>query len=311
MNNKVGGAGKVQHQHFVLRRVMEATNECTVMLECHLHSQSEGTTEVKFLSLPALPQTVLELKEAVQQQFSVPACIQTVSYQTEVLSDDVHLSSRLLRSGDTVDVMFFCYGDCSSIEEVNTWMGELIQAYEECEIEGDGGEHKVDVIVSNGLQNGLDSALGYDLFEWLVPRTMVNKAYFESSGGLTLLLKLYHHIFSREWSRLHVHQKYLESVCTQALANYGETASLRRKLVKMGVLDLCFKSMLRVVIPPNMAVSDPSSSAAEQEINDSILKAELDNALHLLCWYGWYSFDSVLFISYLSNILSFFASECW
>lgn len=266
---------------------MEATNECPVMLECHLHSQSEGTTEVKFLSLPALPHTVLELKGAVQQKFSVPACVQTVAYQTEVLTDDVQLSSRFLRSGDTVDITFFCYGDCSSMEEVNVWMRELIQAYEECEVEGDGGEHKVDMIVYNGLQKGLDSALGYDLFEWLVPRTMVNKAYFESSGGLMLLLKLYQHIFSREWSRLRVHQKYLESVCTQAFANYGETASLRRKLVKMGLLDLCFRSMLRVTIPPNMPVSDPSSPTADQEINDSILKAELDNALHLLCWYGF------------------------
>ena len=274
---------------------MEATNECPVMLECHLHSQSEGNTEVKYLSLPALPHTVLELKGAVQQQFSIPACVQTVAYQTEVLADDVQLSSRFLRSGDTVDVMFFCYGDCSSIEEVNVWMKELIQAYEECELERDGGEHKVDMIVYNGLQKGLDSALGYDLFEWLVPRTMVNKAYFECSGGLTLLLKLYHHIFSREWSRLRVHQKYLESVCTQAFANYGETASLRRKLIKMGLLDLCFKSMLRVSLSPNMPVSDPFSPAADQEINDSILKAELDNALHLLCWYD---FPWALFYSF-------------
>lgn len=260
------------------------TTEGVVSLEFHLHCQSEKKTEVKYLSLPTLPHTTLDLKHLIQSEFSVPACAQTIHYQTEILLDNVELASRCLRSGDTIDVTFLCRADCRSIEEVNTWMKNLIKIIDENEFRGGAGDYNVEVVVFDGIQSGIDAALGYDLFEWLIPRTMVNKAYFESTGGLNLLLELYKRIFRRKWSTLRVYQKYLESVCTQAFANYGETAGLRRKLVKMGVLELCFKSLLRVPIAVEQPVTDPSSKASDQDINDSLLKGELDNALHLLCW---------------------------
>ena len=255
-----------------------------VVLECHLHSRSEGTTDVKYLSLPSLPGTVLELKQLAQAEFSVPTCAQTVAYQTEVLTDDVELSSRRLRSGDTVDISFLSRGDCRSVEEVKVWMKKLLRTFDDNSITEGQRDYEVEVVVYDGIQSNLDAALGYDLFEWLIPRTMVNKAYFEAVGGLELLLRLYQRVLSRSWSGLRVYQKYLENVCTQAFANYGETASLRRKLVRMGLLDLCCRSLMRVPIPLNQPVSDPSSKPADQEVNDSLLKGELDNALHLLCW---------------------------
>ena len=214
----------------------------------------------------------------------MPACAQTIHYQTEVLFDNVELATRCLRSGDTVDVTFLSHGDCRSIFQVNAWMINLIKTIDENEFRGEVGDYNVEVVVFNGIQNGMDAALGYDLFEWLIPRTKVNKVYFETTGGLNLLLELYKRILRRKWSTLRVYQKYLESVCTQAFANYGETAGLRRKLVKMGVLELCFKSLLRVPIAVEKLVTDPSSTATDQDISDSLLKAELDNALHLLCW---------------------------
>ena len=257
-----------------------------VVLAFHLHSKSEGTTEVNNLSLPALPHTVRELKQIVQREFSVPACVQTVTYQTEVLSDDVELASRRLRSGDSVDVTFLSRGDCRSVEEVNAWMRTLIEAFDQNQSRREIGDYNVDVVVFDGLQSSLDLALGYDLFQWLIPKTMVNKAYFESSGGLNLLFELYQRMLRREWSSLRLRQKYLESVCTQAFANFGETAALRRKLIKMGVLEMCFKSLLRVPILSDVPISDKSSSESDQEANNFFLKAEMDNALHLLCWYG-------------------------
>ena len=262
----------------------ERTAAAAVLLECHLHCRSEGNTEVKFLSLAILPSTVLDLKLLVQSEFSVPACAQTVAFQTELLTDEVELASRSIRSGDTVDISFLAQGDCHSLEEVNKWMEHLLQTYEDRSLRKEQLDYQVEVLVHDGIQSGLDSALGYNLFEWLIPRTMVNKAYFQTTGGLNLLLRLQRRILSAPWSSLRIYQKYLESVCTQAFANYGETAGLRRKLVKMGVLELCFKSLLRAPIPIDHPVIDLSSKPEDQEINDSLLKGEFDNALHLVCW---------------------------
>ena len=267
-----------------------------VVLECHLHSRSEGSTEVKYLSLASLPGTVLELKQLAQDEFSVPACAQTVAFQTEVLTDDAELASRRLRSGDTVDISFLSRGDCRSVEEVKAWMKKLLRTFDDNSLSVDQRDYQVEVLVYDGVQSNLDSTLGYDLFEWLIPRTMVNKAYFEAVGGLDLLLQLYQRVLSRPWSSLRVYQKYLENVCTQAFANYGETASLRRKLVGMGLLDLCCRSLLRVPIPFNQPVSDPSSKPADQEVNDSLLRGELDNALHLMCW--------LVYLSLAENLVS-------
>ena len=263
---------------------MDHGGRYSVQLTCHLHCQADNTTEVRPLLLPSLPSTVLDLKEKVQHEFSIPACIQTLSYHTEVLPDATQLSTKCMRSGDTVDILYLTRGDCRSVEEVNSWLRSLTLAYAACELH-EGSEQEIDQLVYDGLQSGLDSALGYDLFEWLIPRTMVNKIYFEYSEGLSLLLKLYQSIFQKEWSALHIHQRYLESVCTQAFANFGETAALRRKLVRMGVLELCFKSLLRVLVPKNECVVDWDSADGDEEMNNSILRTELDNALHLLCWY--------------------------
>lgn len=263
-----------------------ASDRLTVplVLECHLHSRSEGTTEVKFLPLSSLPHTVLDLKQLLQEEYSVPVVAQTITYQTEVLTNDVELSSRRLRSGDSLNVSFLARGDCQSVEEVNAWLENMLRPFEDETLELDQRDYQVDVVVYDGIHSGLDCALGYDLFEWLIPRTMVNKAYFEATGGLELLFKVYRRVLSRDWPSLRIYQKYLENVCTQAFANFGETAGLRRKLVKMGVLELCFKSLLRTRIRFHHAVADSNSSGADQEINDTLLKGELDNALHLLCW---------------------------
>ena len=257
-----------------------------VVLECHLHSRSEGTTEVKFLSLTSLPGTVLELKQLAQAEFSVPACAQTVAFQTEVLTDDTQLASRRLRSGDAVDITFLSRGDCRSVEEVKTWMKSIMRIFNDDSYTMDQRNRQVEAAVYGGIQNNLDTTLGNNLFKLLTSqsRSMVNRAYFEAVGGLELLLHLYQRLLSHPWSNLGIRQKYLEIICMQAFSNFGgETVRLRRRLVGLGILDLCFLSLLRVPIPFNKPVSDLSSNPANKEHNDHLLKEELDMALHLLC----------------------------
>lgn len=282
-----------------------------VQLTCHLHCQVDNTTEVRTLLFPSLPTLVMDLKEKVGEEFSIPYCIQTLSYNSEVLPDTTLISMTRMRSGDTVDIHYPARGDCQEVEEVNSWLRSLALAYTDYEL----SEDEIDQIVHDGLRSGLDSALGYNLFEWLIPRTMVNKIYFEDSGGLSLLFRVYQIIFQREWSDMHIHQRYLESVCTQAFANFGETAALRRILVQMGVLELCFKAQLRVLVPKNGCVEDLESVHGDKEISDGILRTELDNALHLLCWYtpifpppSFSLFSSALYPSvftFLPHVLTF------
>lgn len=92
-----------------------------VELFCTVSSQTSNHT----ISFSDLPKTGLSIKENVEDQFSIPVCVQSLDYDAGPLSDDANLEQLRIRSGDRFVVRYSSKGDCKGIKEVISWFADV------------------------------------------------------------------------------------------------------------------------------------------------------------------------------------------
>ena len=90
--------------------------ELNVLLNCELTKSSE-TKQVHFQSLPTTP---LEVKKKIEEDFSIPSCIQTLHYQSMILKDSDQLQHTHFRSGDMFTVDYPIEAECEMVQKVLT-----------------------------------------------------------------------------------------------------------------------------------------------------------------------------------------------
>ena len=238
---------------------------------------ARSTTTTKSLVLDTFPSCTLDLKKEIQTQLSIPVCVQGLSYQSAVLADDDSFETKHIRSGDTISVRYLCEGDCEKVSKVIDWVRQLIGA-----ISSEDND-RLEQVTASGAAEDLDVSLALTLFDWLDPRSYVNKIFFEWIGGLDALLNLYRSLLQKDWRSMSTRLKYLEGICTQSIANFAETFPLRRILLQRGILEACVQSFLRVRLRKRMPVADEESIEGDATMNNYLLQRVIENALHIIC----------------------------
>ena len=225
-----------------------------VLLNCELTKSSE-TKQVHFQSLPTTP---LEIKKKIEEDFSIPSCVQTLHYQSMILKDSDQLQHTHFRSGDTLTVDYPIEGECKMVQNVIQWMREILDLLQILDKASPLTDEKKedDLILSTlskikrltiaGDTDGTLDALFIGM--WKNMKEYVNKLYFHQKGGLEVLMKIYYLLVSNEWGDLGIHDHLLdlEYHCVGALTNYmGSFAFSRRQVMKLGGLETFLKSLLR------------------------------------------------------------------
>ena len=228
----------------------------SVVLNCE-ETKSSETKQVHFQSLPTTP---LEIKKKIEEDFSIPSCVQTLHYQSMILKDSDQLHHTHFRSGDTFTVDYPIEGECKMVQNVIQWMIEilgLLQIIDEAyplsdeEMEGDlilSTLRKIKHMTIAGDTDGTLDALYMGMFyPWKNVKKYVNKLYFHQKGGLEVLIKMYTMLVSNKWEGLGIddHLLDLEHHCAGALTNYAESFALSRQIVKLGGLETFLKSLLK------------------------------------------------------------------
>lgn len=238
---------------------------------------ARSTTTIKSLALDSLPSCTLDLKKEIQAQLSIPVCVQALSYQAAVLADNDSFETKHIRSGDTISVRYLCEGDCEQVGKVIDWVRQLIGAI------SSEDDDQLEQVTASGASEDLDVSLALTLFDWLDPRSYVNKIFFEWIGGLDALLNLYRSLLQKDWGGMSTRLKYLEGICTQSIANFAETFPLRRLLLQRGILEACVQSFLRVRLRKGMPVYDEVSIEGSATVNNYLLQRVIENSLHIIC----------------------------
>ena len=164
-------------------------DEDSTVFHLQLKCTSQGSTDNAILMLNSFPSSTLELKQAIESRFSIPVCVQSVSYQLAPLSDNDSLLERRIRSGDTLSVSYLHEADCQFIKEVIKWLKNITAAIRVEHLTREGGVTTNDII-KTGMEVDYPATLNRR-FRWLNAKCYANKLYFEAMGGLEAVIELY------------------------------------------------------------------------------------------------------------------------
>jgi hypothetical protein len=234
------------------------------VLNVFLNCEVTKTSEIKQVHFQSLPTTPLEIKKKIEEDFSIPSCVQTLHYQSMILKDSDQLQHTHFRSGDTVTVDYPIEADCKVIQNVIKWLkelSELLKSIEEVEKSSSSDEesdqlkssniHKIITFLLKGEGDGTVDALTRSLFFPYGDKTkLMNKFYFQQECGMDMLMKIYDILVRKELSDPGLDSEsqiimYLEHTCCDAIWGYVETFSLRRQVVKLGGLEMSTTTLLR------------------------------------------------------------------
>ena len=103
----------------------EVPAEDNVVLNVLLNCEETKSSETKQVHFKSLPTTPLEIKKKIEEDFSIPSCIQTLHYQSMILKDSDQLQHTHFRSGDTFIVDYPIEAECEVAQNVVKWLKEL------------------------------------------------------------------------------------------------------------------------------------------------------------------------------------------
>ena len=239
---------------------LNVLTEDKIVLNILLNCEQTKSSKAKQVHFKSFPTTPLEIKKKIEEDFSIPLCVQTLHYQSMILKDSDQLQHTQFRSGDTFTVDYPIEADCKMTQKVLEWLKQLyslLESIEECILFPDE-EHdlllssnfqEIRSLMMEGVHNNTIEDLSYNLFApWTDKKKLMNKFYFRQEGGLDVLMQVYDKLVSKEWGDLGFNEElhiFLERMCSRAICNYAQTLPLRRQIVQLRGLESCTTTLLR------------------------------------------------------------------
>lgn len=234
----------------------------------------------------APPSTVADIKEKVEEEFSIPICVQDLRYETYGLSDGTLLETARIRSGDSFLITYSAEGDCQEIKRVVRWFA-LVRKYliaEDPILRTNPMSYDFEDLITLGINEELIENLAFKyLFPWLDARKYANKLHFVQYGGLDVVMDVYAALHHHPWKECVLKLKYVEYGILRVLWNLSETFELRRLIMwHNDGLVLCIKSLLRQKLEEGKAIEDETDAESHRAIS-WVLVENIGAALGLLC----------------------------
>lgn len=259
--------------------------DSTVVFGIELFCTETNLAENQALSFSELPKTALRVKERVEDQFCIPVCVQSLSYETHHLSDDTTLEEARIRAGDKFLVKYSSKANCKEIDEVVAWFG-MVKTYllaENPSLDNPLSQDFEDTLMQGMREEFIENMAFKYLFPWLDAKKYANKLYFVYSGGLGVVMDIYAAVHCHPWDKCLLKLKYLEYGILRILWNLSETFELRRLILQHNNgLSLCIKSLLRQKVEEGKAIEDTTMMESHQT-NSWVLVENIGAALGLLC----------------------------
>ena len=129
----------------------EVPAEDKVVLNVLLNCEQRKSSESKRVHFQSLPTTPLEIKKKIEEDFSIPSCVQTLHYQSMILKDSDQLQHTHFRSGDTFTVDYPIEADCEIVQNSIEWLKELYFLLRSIEDSGSSSDEDSDLLISSNL----------------------------------------------------------------------------------------------------------------------------------------------------------------
>lgn len=272
------------------RQVSTTAQDEEIIFKLQLNCTARKTSKIQTLRLRPFSPLVQDIKKAIEDEFSIPTCVQTLHYQYLRLPDKGSLLDvcRHVRTGDMLTVDYSCEADVKKINEIIGWIQEVSAAMEKEKNLPYNLRADTNALIHEGARKNYDIVLALEIFDWLDAKAYVNKIYFKECGGLGEVISLYETILALEWADMSQTYRYIETFCSHAFANFGETLYFRRVLIEHDAMRMAVESMLRVNMEiKGTTVVEELDPRWSDEYSLYALKRIRENSLHTICKYGF------------------------
>ena len=210
-------------------------------LNLQLTCLSKNIKLEKVLPFDTQPETLADVKQAIEDKLSIPACVQVLSVPGRyVKSDEDKLTDLYVENGGEIAVEYTSQGDCSGIKKVVSYLEKF-----HSEIEGNITEESVDR--DYWRFNDCLSYLSYAcLSPWRSARTTANAMYLDQLGAFSLLVRILK--CSQDFTTSSGESAYKEIVFPQILSvfwNLAETTERQSLVLKHGGFELMLDALVR------------------------------------------------------------------
>ena len=257
--------------------------DCSFEAVLKLNCTASKQVETKAINCVSFPKNTRDLKQKIENDFSIPVCAQTLWYESTVLSDSDDLRSICLRTGDTLHLTYKSKADCPEVQSVVRWLRSLLDLFQVhvpslLDPVPSDGEHALNTAIQEGFMEELRNKI---FIPWDSDIKQMNKDYFISIGGLDTLVKLYSLLLTQNWHLCPANVQHLELSFPVALYHIASTYRLRRVLVKYGCLELLMDSLLLFKLKRGERI--------DSQQNRSLLRDLIGTAMGTLCkWVSRY-----------------------
>ena len=224
-------------------------------LSAILCRSSDNTTAEKVVTFSSPPETVRDLKIAVESQHNVPQCLQTIEIGDRYIkTDDDRLSDHYVTAGDSFKVTYLHESDVNFAKTLT----ELATQMEEQLIKENLKQMTSRKAIPYEPHNTLSSMLSltsYRLFlPWFSDQTTANRECFVQVGALDAVLSLLSYIqendpLKKRFSQLLMLEKHLLAV----LWNMAETTESQEPVISRGGFQLMLRALKSDVLFENAA----------------------------------------------------------
>ena len=207
---------------------------------------SDGAESHEELSFAPPPDTIGEIMERLQSEFSIPKCLQTITTSCDQqLSKSDTLKRLYLRTGDHLTVRFLARAD---VEEIKGLVGSsvfpMVSLFRKHSDLLKNFKGSSALQVANACERGLSAAAFTHWIPWeRLPRTEANRRFLVQEKGIDLLIELYTLLLRVPWKTRHNQLQSLELCCLNLLWNFGETFQARKVVIDKGGFNLMMRSL--------------------------------------------------------------------
>ena len=100
------------------------TQDEDITFKLQLNCIARKSSKIQTLRLNPFSPAVQDIKKAIESEFSIPTCVQTLRYQSMTLPDEGSLldACGYIRMGDVLTVDYSCEADVTKINTIITWI---------------------------------------------------------------------------------------------------------------------------------------------------------------------------------------------
>ena len=218
-------------------------------LELELKRSSDGSMMQKTLPFARFPESVADLKQRIEDEYSIPKSDQSLRLPGgHALLDAERIADLYMRSGDTVHVTFFSEADVKQLREANERSLrptlEILRSNTSLKDAKSMQKNRDTLAVLTSSQSSLHDIGFKSLLPWNDARTEANRRFIIQTGMLDTVLEIYSILLPFSWNLRGHWLQNLEICCLTFLWNFSETEYARQLIVVRGGLNMMISSLM-------------------------------------------------------------------